>query len=379
METTKKRIIWFDMLRGFFIFLAMWEHWGVAINVWYIEYFKEGFLINNHLGVGGVANNNIYQVHQNMLGKIIHPDTISVWASYLFTPWVMAVYLTMAAFNLASRNQEDFSQVWKQKLSLYGTLLIFFIVENFVIASNLGEALTLYPLMTWMIILSLLTVLYRFTGLGGIVALFCLSMAQWILPLPEIAIDQYLKMNIHPTMSLDASPHYFISSGSLGFILGYLYYHQPSFQKISRWGLVILAGLFMFAVGFKYSDAYYIEPGAYLKTEHIKASTFFGMIEILGIQLVVLSLALIAHFKDLKPSKFLSGFIWIGINSLGIFALHRVFFFYLWMPTVTWFTAFIGTTLPTHILAFVWPTIIVYLIFFYFMVKTKILRLIMKD
>jgi hypothetical protein len=377
MDTTKKRIIWFDVLRGFFIFLAMWEHWGAALNVWYIEYFKEGFLINNHLGVGGVTN-NIYQVHQDMLGKIMPYDLLSVWASYIFTPWVMAVYLTMAAFNLASRTQEDFAKVWTQKLSLYGTLLLFFIIENFVLAQSLGEALTLYPLMTWMIILSLLTVLYRFTGLGGIGALFILSMTQWFLPIPEMNIEHYIKTHIHPAMSLDAAPHYFTASASLGFMLGYCYYHKPAFKSIATWLKIALLGVGMFTIGFLNSDAYYLEQGAYFKTEHLKASTFFGMVEILGIQLVVLSLALIAHFKQIQPSKWLSGFTWVGVNSLGIFALHRMFFFYLWMPTITWITAIIGTPVPNGIF-FIWPTIVVYLGFFYFIMKTKILRIVMRD
>lgn len=373
----KDRIIWFDLLRGFFIFLAMWEHWGAALNVWYIEYFKEGFVLNDRLGPGGLAQ-SFYQVHQNMVGTIMPYDAPSVWASYIFTPWVMAVYLTMAAFNLSSRTPEDFKKVWLGKLSLFGTLLIFFILENFIVAPNLGEALTLYPLMTWMLILSLLTVLYRFSGIYGMIGLFILAMTQWWWPLPEFSIDEFLKTSVHPAMSLDASPHVFLASGSLGFILGYLYYHRPQFGQIKSWQLVALLGVLMFAVGFQFSDEYFLEQGAYFKTEHLKASTFWGTIEILGIQLVVLSLALISHLKGWVPGKWSKGFIWIGINSLAIFALHRIFFFYLWMPLVTWFTAIIGVTIPNGI-GFVWPTIIIHLLFCYFLMKTQLLRLIVKD
>jgi hypothetical protein len=365
---SEKRIIWFDVLRGFFIWLALWEHYGCMLNTWYMWYFKE----SNALSVG------LYESHQKMIGSFNHPDSVSMWAGHTFIPWVTEIYLTMAAFNLAKRSQEEFSKTWLNKIWLFFLIFCFFVGEKFIVATSFGEAISLSPLLTWMIVLSIISVLYRFMGLTGVVFLFVISMLQWWLPFPSGSLELWMQTNVHPMMNLDAGLQHFASSGALGFMLGYLYYHYPKLLGKLQWGYLILAGLVLGVVGNYFAPPFDFPFTDLYRDEHLKTSTFPGTIEILGIQMVVIILALVAHMKGIKIPKVLSLLLWMGVNSLAIFAFHRIFFMQMWMPVVTWVTAYMHTTIPNNTW-FIWSAIGVHLVFSYWLIKSRIFRIIMRD
>jgi hypothetical protein len=88
------RIVNLDFLRGLFIILALDQHFTYYINVWYVDYFRDA-----------MALTSTYAVHFPMIGKTVPTDSINHWLAIVFTPWVSQIYLTMAAFNLAKKNQ----------------------------------------------------------------------------------------------------------------------------------------------------------------------------------------------------------------------------------------------------------------------------------
>src|SRR5690606_10948708 len=152
-----------------------------------------------------------------------------------------------------------------------------------------------------------------------------------------------------PFMNFDAAPHFFAASGSFGFLLGYLYYHKPKMFGKYQWPILIAIGSIMFAVGHYLSPSFYFPPDDMYATEHLKAGNFWGTIEILGIQMVVLSTFLIFHFKNWQPSwKIARFFEIIGIYSLTVFAFHQTFFIHMWMPIVTWVCAYNNQIIPNN-------------------------------
>lgn len=368
MDTQKQneRIIWFDVVRGLFIFLALWHHYAQDVLVWYMDYFKERDLLSS-----------LHSVHQMMIGQKNIPTEFGVKYGAIFVPWVNQIYLTMAAFNLASRNQAEFSKVWLGKLYVFALLFLFFLGEKFIIAKNLGEALALYPIMSWMVILSIISVLFRFMGIAGVIFLFVLAMSQWILPLGDFNLEVWLQQNFHPYMNLDASINFFAASGAMGFMLGYLYYHKPDLLGKFQWVKLAFIGVIMFAIGNYLSEPFFFDKNDLYSTEHAKASTFMGTVEILGIQIAVLASMLLLHFRKIKP-RGLKLMEWVGINSLAIFAFHRIFFIHMWMPLVVYYCSVTGQIIP-NTTPFLWFSIAMEFAFVWFLMKTKMLRIIMRD
>jgi hypothetical protein len=362
----KERIVWFDVLRGFFILLALWHHWAQDMTMWYMEFFKEHNLLNS-----------LYASHAPMMGKQNYSDNFGYAAGLFFTPWVNQIYLMMASFNLASRTQEDFSKVWVTKLWMFAVLFLFFLGEKFIVARNLGEAFALYPLMTWMVILSIITLLYRFTGIAGVVFIFILGMSQWIIPYQPGNLEAWVQENFHPNMNFDSSPNLFIASGSFGFIFGWLYYHKPDFLGKFKWYIYLALGVLMTLIGSQFSPPFYFPKEDLYAAQNLKASTFWGTIEIIGIQIVVLTLAIMLHLKAIKPygMKFLE---WTGIYSLTIFAFHRIFFIHMWVPIITYYCAVNDKVLPNDTV-FHWFSIAVYLLFCLFLIKSKMFRIVMRQ
>lgn len=311
-----------------------------------------------------------------MLGKINPMDAPTIITSLICVPWVSQIYLTLAAFNLASRDLEDFKKVWKSKLSIFGLLFLFFVAENFMVAQTFGEAVSLYPIMTWMIILSLLTVVYRFVGVIGIVFLLALSLIQFLLP-EGFNFEAYARSNIHPNITFDAAPNLFLASGSLGFLMGWGWYHS-SLSKVKSLVSGIIMGVILFLIGFMNSQRFYLEPNDLFATEHLKAITFFGTTELLGIQLFVLSLFLLLHYKNIMAPKIIGIFNWIGIKSITIFAFHRIFFLFFFIPVMVFVSAKLDKTVGNNILV-IYSAIGIYLLVVFGIIKSKIKDLVVKD
>lgn len=332
-DEAQSRIVNLDFLRGLFIILAMDQHFTYYINMWYVEYFRDT-----------MALTSTYAVHFPMIGKQVPTDSINYWLALIFTPWVSQIYLTMAAFNLAKKNQADFGLGMGNKLKIFGLIFIYFVLENFIVAPNLGQAISFYPIMLWMVVLSLISLAYKYLGIRGVFVLILFSMLRFIIPMDVLSnlFQEVIRSTIHPGFEYDARLEYFILSGELGFVMGYIHYHMPSY-KHKKDLLFILGGLALVVLYLIMGDSFAIYKDDVFRTEHDLARTFSGTAYILGIQAIVISGFLWMERKNIKFNFPLIN--WIGINSLLIFALHRIFFVKLIAPVSVMIGSLTGRTL----------------------------------
>jgi hypothetical protein len=320
--TTKKRIDNFDFLRGFFVFLALYQHFTYYLNHWYKWIIDQS----------DAATSSIFSFHSSFYNMPVVTDAIGEKIFWFFTPWVSQIYLCLAAFNLANKDREIFTKTYKGKLSIYAWLFILFFCENAVVAFGRGELFSFYPLMAWMIILGILTILYRFVGFKWIVGIYILSLFHTFTPLDAwtTQLVNYFKINYHPEFEYDARIHYFFSSGALGFILGHLYYHHEWFTSKSRLGVTYAISAAMFLTWLFLGQSFPVDVSNVLKTEHFFNQSFTGIIFNQSVQILLLTSFLVLHLKKIYIPK--NVFHWVGVNSLLVFAFHRIFFIYLIAP-----------------------------------------------
>jgi hypothetical protein len=359
------RIINFDILRGFFIFLAFWQHFSYYLNVWYIYYFKENLVLDKN-----------YQIHKMMIGFHVPVDGFSHWAAWFFTPWVSQIYLTLAAFNLAKRTQQKFQLVYFQKLKVFGLILIYFTFENFLVSPHFGESISFYPIMAWMFILSAITILYQRFGVNGIWFLIIISFIRWTIPIFPIVFgfEQWMQVNIHSGYEFDAQIEYFLTSGCMGFLLGYYYYHRE--WGVKREFSLMFIGFLLFINWYIFGQTFSVNFLDVFESEHDLAKTFTGSLSILGIQMMILSCFLYIEKKHKMIIKipFLK---WIGINSLKLFSLHRILFVHIFVPIMLFIVTIIDKPL-INTWWICWSCSILVMATGHFINKTKIHKLILR-
>ncbi len=347
------RITNLDFLRGFFILLALQQHFTYYINMWYVDYFRDT-----------MALTSTYKVHFDMIGKQISSDTVNYWFALIFTPWVSQIYLTMAAFNLARKDQPTFAKDIASKFKIFGLIFLYFVFENFIVAPNFGQAISFYPIMLWMVVLGALSLVYKFLGIRGVLVLTLLSSLRFIIPVEMISdfFESMVKTTIHPGYEYDARLEYFIFSGCLGFIMGYVHYHLPMYKHKKDFlfaGMGILLILIYVLIG----DSFVIYRDDFFRTEHDLARTFSGTAYIIGIQAVVISAFL--WFERKRIFFNVPVINWIGVYSLMIFALHRIFFVKLIAPISVMLGSLSGRVLTASMIE-VYIYIIMTLILCYF-------------
>jgi hypothetical protein len=198
-------------------------------------------------------------------------------------------------------------------------------MENLIVAPNVGQGISFYPIMLWMLILGLITLLHHFLGIRGVIILTVLSLVRFVIPMNEISdsFEMLIKANLHPSFEYDARFEYFIFSGCLGFIMGHVHYHMPDYRN-NKDLLFSFLGLAMVGIYIVLGDSFSVDVSDVFSTEHDLARTFSGTAYVLGIQAIVISTFLWLEKKNVKFN--IPIFVWVGVNSLFIFALHRILF-----------------------------------------------------
>lgn len=316
MDSNKERIVNLDFLRAIFLIFALDEHFTYFVNRWFIDYFhyeKLGFLTDTFV---------------NQVGKPIATDSWNYMLGIVFIPWVSQIYITMASFNLARYDQETLKLNLRNNLKKYLFIFFLFLIENFIVSPDIGQALSLYPIMTWMILLSLINIIYSYFGNKGIIGLLIISVVGIISPTNfGDLLELKLQTLIHPNFEYDARINYFLTSCVIGFLMGKLN-TETTKDKYLNW-LIILSFGFLF-VWYVFGDAVVLTPTDAFHREHDWAKTWHGMFLIVGSQILVLSTFLKMHFKNIRIS--IPIFNWISQQSLWIFLLHRILFIYIVMP-----------------------------------------------
>lgn len=335
-DLSSTRIVNLDFLRGFFIILALDQHFTYYINMWYVEFFRDS-----------IALTSTYKIHFPMIGQVIATDSFNHMLGVIFTPWVSQVYLTLASFNLAKKSQLIFKDDLLQKLKIFGLIYLFFLIENFIVAPNMGQAISFYPIMLWMVIMSVLSVVYSWLGIKGIVGITFLSLFRWVLPIDLLSdlFQSLMITNVHPGFEYDARVEYFFTSGCLGFLMGYVHYHCPNVKHLKDFYFMLM-GLVFVAVYVGYGDSYVIDPANAFAHEHDLAQSFSGTLYILGIQALVISAFLWLEKKSIRFN--VPVVTWVGLNSILVFAIHRIFFVRILAPVSvlvgTWFNRTLGAS-----------------------------------
>lgn len=362
MNKNKERLLWFDIVRGFCLFLALLQHYSFYLNYWFVHFFKETELLDS-----------FYKIYDPLMGKQLPVDSILYWLAFIFTPVVSQIFLTLASFNLSKYSESHFKLVFSKKIALFLVLLGLFVFENFIVSDSLGESISLYPLMTWMIILSVISIVFRFAGFKGILILQILSFGYLIEPEVLNPLELLIKNTIHPDFNLDANPLFFLPSACMGFILGHIYFHKQ--DKSYRFGLIAL-GIGLFIIGYLLSPEFQVNRLDVLETEHLKSYDFFGVLEFLGIQIVIIQLCL--WFNKNKPNRLFNILSWIGKKSLIIFFFHRIFFVFIYMPILLRIGAYLNWDIRATVYYTI-PAIILEMLFCYFVLKTKVLVYLGKE
>jgi hypothetical protein len=332
-ETSGTRIVNLDFLRGLFIILALDQHFTYYINMWYVEYFRDA-----------MALTSTYKVHFPMIGHQIATDSFNQLLDFIFTPWVSQVYLTLACFNLAKRSKTIFAEGLFTKLKTYALIFIFFLMENFVVAPNTGQAISFYPIMLWMVVMAILSIFYSYFDIYGVLVLAVISLFRFLLPVDMVSnlFQNMIGYGIHPGFEYDARIEYFFTSGCLGFIMGYVHYHRPNVKKVKDL-YFILMGIVFVAFYMAYGDRYIVDPANVFLHEHDLARTFSGTTYILGVQAILISAFLWMEKKGIQWN--VPVFTWVGIHSIFIFAFHRIFFVRILAPLSVMLGSVTGRTL----------------------------------
>ena len=161
MPLQDARITGLDLLRGLVIFMAVFEHYTGYLNYWYIDFFTREHALWD----------SFYLSHKAMAGHLLPMDHTTAQVSAWLIPWVSQIYLALAAFNLSRRDQTSFRPQLKSKLVLFVSIIAVLYVEGLVIAPNFGEAISFYPVMLWMCLLALFSLVYGWFGIRGMLAL----------------------------------------------------------------------------------------------------------------------------------------------------------------------------------------------------------------
>lgn len=357
MEASK-RIQCLDFLRGFFVFLALWQHFAAYINYWYIDYYG-----------GWSFWGQVFEAHKEMVGRQIPADAVSTWAAWFFTPWVSQIYLFLAAFNLSKRSSSQIKQQLLPKLAIFGMLFGVFTLENFIVAPNIGEAFSLYPLQTWMLVLAVVLVAYAWLGERGVWFLALMGIIRLWLPLEELyaEIEFYVRNSLHENFEIDARPDYFLTSASLGFLLGRSWW-QGKTRELKYWlGVGIICWLLWLIFGVSFS----VLSEDVFATEHDLARSLTGSLGIHGIEIVVVSVFLLLNVYKVDINIGL--FNWIGRYSLLVFLLHRVVFLKVIMPLRMLFANLTGREVNGFFVEF-WIYILLIVALAWMIKKTTVLR-----
>lgn len=332
---SSQRVAGLDFLRGWFILMAIFEHYTGYLNYWYIDFF----------GREQARFGSLYASHLPMVGQLNPMDGFTATLSSYLVPWVSQIYLMLAAFNLASRSQERARAELPQKLGLFAALYLVFALEGLLIAPNLGEALSFYPQMLWMVLLALFCVVYAYAGIRGMLALTGLALVWPLLSgdNPFAAFEAWMKANVHPAYEFDARVDLFGASGALGFVYGWLWAQRPQARSRLNHTVLALSALCLAAYAL-WGQAPAMNLQDIYATEHDLAEDAWGLLGILGMEFGVVALVLALHQRGIelcwRPIN------WIGFYSLTVFIFHKALFVHLWGPALTWVTAKLDTTLP---------------------------------
>jgi hypothetical protein len=219
-----------------------------------------------------------------------------------------------------------------------------FYIENFLVSYDFGQAISIYPIMLWMLVLLAINIVYALTGVKGMLVLTAISFLRWILPIEywSESFEELVKINIHPSFDYDARIEYFLTSGCIGFFLGYLHYQRKEIG-VRKELILFLLGIIFIGIYFYFQPHNLLDASNPYHYEHEASKSFIGSLFIWGAEVAVISLFLFLERINIKFN--LKLFTWIGTNSLFVFLCHKIFFLKIVMPITLFIYAKLGLAL----------------------------------
>ena len=215
--TIKNRIYGLDFLRGLFIVMAIFEHYCGYLNYWYVDFFHREM----------PAWKSVYGSHLAMAGNQLPMDTLSATLTTYCVPWVSQIYLALAAFNLSRKPQHEFSTTLNSKLALFAGCYLALVCESMLVAPNFGEAISFYPVMLWMVLLALFSMVYSLLGITGMILLIPLAaISSFSIDHSHslfTSVETWIQTHVHTDFEIDSHFDEFMLSGCIGFVYGWFW------------------------------------------------------------------------------------------------------------------------------------------------------------
>jgi hypothetical protein len=198
-----------------------------------------------------------------------------------------------------------------------------------------------------MIIMSLIAILYRYFGIKSIVVLGIISLFRFFMKESNIGdeIQLWGQSHIHPSFEYDARLEYFLTSGCVGFLLGFIHYHVIEWKSFKDY-VGIAIGSILFIIWYIYGEPVVLIHTNAFAREHDWAVSPSGYCLIIGLQVLVISLFLKLEQKNVTFNWPIIN--WVGMNSILVFALHRVLFVKVIAPIIVLIGSMIGRTITAH-------------------------------
>lgn len=355
-----KRIINIDFLRAIVLILALIEHASYYINTWFINY-------QDYQGYGILLN-----AITKYANTYIIPDNGIFFMYKYFVVWVSQIYIALACFNIGIKHNDEIKVKLKNYIKKYILFFIFFLFEGFLIGINLGEAITIHPLILWIGILILFYIIYGMFNIQGMVSLFIfLNILAFIIS--DLKLSGYFENliidHIHQGFSYDSRFEYFINSAFLGFFLGYLQKKQTKtiYLVLIPLALIIITSL----LGFDSFNHFDYSVDHMFRNESLfyqKAGNLFYIYSIIS-SLIILML----EFEKRKIKFNFKVTNYISKNSITIFALHKILLVKIIIPLyILIFVITKYTIINTLFLVFLIAILIIYMV--YFLQKTNFFK-----
>jgi hypothetical protein len=366
-EDLKERNGFQDVLRGVLVCFACLGHFADFLFVWYRNFFDISRIYSVWEDPVKV---DLYGIHGSRLGTLLEMDDFGNAIRLFFLPWITHLFMALSGYNLARKTPEEIRSNLSQYLKRLFALAFIFFADGFLISPDfgIGMGLGLNYISMWFVFLAFASIIYSYLRGKGIVLAFAVSVALnlfanlHIIRIPKLeAIARF----VHPWANQAMEPVFHLPDIFFGILLMLkLKDNQiPVRKKIS---MLILAGtsaaLIYFLKMRKYSFDNPGSPG-FSGVEISEQNSGF-----LFILLVEAAILVTIHLLSKRPPpRFLHVFRWIGLNSLGIFLVHRLFFVKILAPARLHIGSYFGIPMTNSSLELVFGYLPLTLLAFYFL------------
>ena len=297
-----------DLLRGLFIILALLEHFCVFSTRWFVDYSERG--------IG-------FEV-----------DSVLAFIGFLFMPWVVHIYIHLAAFNLVRRSPTELRTVLFSKLSSFLAVFLLIFLMNALTFDQVGAKLSFDRLHACMIALAVIASLYSYFGSIAVFVLFICSsllvvfepIQQWGFIMEWRAVSAGLE-----GFQYDGHIELFLATASLGALHGIYVFHLDRIRTLAKDNLfVFISGIGAFYYLLAILPGFEVDRGDYWATELQLSADPLGLISIWCLLLFITHVFLRLEAGGVKMSLPLLN--WVGKASLFIYLVHKPLFMHLFGP-----------------------------------------------